>query len=123
MTSLMKTTLSLGTELLISAYLAKVDDFHDKFQQKVTRKLTRETVSALLFDFDMKNTLNKRLIALCVRKGVFADESQSSVVFTLMAYGKELMEFRDENLEPIEAGLENVEIEDVFRPNPKLVRY
>ena len=77
MTSVMKTSLPLGTELLISAYLAKVDDFNDLYQQKVAAKITKEAVSNLLFEFNMNSALNKRLITMCTRKGVFADESQN----------------------------------------------
>ena len=64
MTSVMKTSLPLGTELLISAYLAKVDDFTDVYQQKVASKITKEAVSNLLFEFNMNSALNKRLIAM-----------------------------------------------------------
>ena len=40
MASVMKTKLPIGTELLMSAYLAKVDNFDDRFQLKVAEKLT-----------------------------------------------------------------------------------
>ena len=115
----MKTSLPLGTELLISAYLAKIDDFNNQFQEKVIEKLTRERVSALLFDFDIENALNKQLVALCVQRGVFADESQ--VVFTLMTYGKELMEFQTRHSDQFKASVEKAE--DNFRPDPRSARY
>ena len=112
MTSLMKTSLPLGTELLISAYLAKVDNFNEEYQQKVAQKLTEENVSSLLFKFDPEAELNKRLISMCSRKGVFDDQSQKNVLITLMMYGKELLEFRAGNLEPVESAVENLKIGD-----------
>ena len=98
--SVVKTNLPFGTELLISAYLAKVDNLtDDRYQQKVAEKVTKDIVSSLVFEFDMTNALNKRLIALCIKKGVFTDNSQQSVVFPLLMYGKEILEFRAETLE------------------------
>ena len=114
MVPIMKSTLPLGTELLISAYFAKVDNFRDSFQQKVAEKLTRETVSALVYDFDMDNALNKRLIKMCVQTKVFADDSKQSVVFTLLMYGKELQEFQ--------AGVEDLTIEDDYIPDARSAR-
>ena len=67
--------------------------------------------------------LNKRLIALCVKKGIFADESKNSVLITLMMYGKELQEFEAGNAEPPRAAIENMDIEDTFIPNARSVRY
>ena len=40
----------------------------------------------------MENALNKRLIEMCVRKGVFDDGSKQSVLFKILMYGKELQE-------------------------------
>ena len=123
MTSVMKTTLPLGTELLISAYLAKIDDFNDQYQLKVAEKVTKEAISSLLFEFNMNSALNKRLIALCAKRGVFADESKNTVLITILMYGKELLEFQAGNLEPIESAVENLEIENEFRPDPRRARY
>ena len=123
MDSVLQSTLPLGTELLVSAYLAKVDNLtDDRYQQKVAAKLTPEAVSLLLYKFDMKNELNKRLIELCVIKGIFADDSQHSVVFTLLMYGKELQEFQAQNVGQAEAAIEDLEIEDDFRPDARSVR-
>ena len=119
--SIIRTTLPLGTELLISAYLAKVDNFGDRYQLILAKKLTREAVSILFYEFDMNNALNKRLIAMCVQKRVFPDESKQSVLFTLMSYGKELQEFEAASLESTEVGIENIDIED-SRPDPQSLR-
>ena len=116
MDSIIKTTLPIGTELLISAYLAKVDNFDDRYQQQLSKKLTQENVSFLLYRFDMNNELNKRLIAMCIKKGVFADDARNSVLITLMMYGKELQEFQAGNCEQMKAS------EDDFIPNPLSVR-
>ena len=113
MDSIMKATLPLGTELLISAYLAKVDNLDDRYQRKVAKKLTKESVSILFYDFDMDNLLNKRLIALCAKKGVFTEESHKAVVFTVMMYGRELQEFGPTG--------PNLDIE--HKPDPRLLRY
>ena len=122
--SVMETTLPFGTELLISAYFTKVDNLSDdRYQQKVTAKATKEAVSSLFYEFDSDNSLNKRLIEMCVKKGMFVDESKESVLIRLMMYGKELEEFQAENSEPTEAGIENLEIEDDFRPDAHSVRY
>ena len=120
--SIMKSSLPLGTELLISAYFAKVDDFHDSFQQKVASKLTEDSVSALLYKFDFNNALNKRLIGMCVKKGVFADESQNSVLITLMMYGKELQQFQAGNSEPNQTESEILTIEDEYIPGAQSIR-
>ena len=109
----MNATVPLGTELLISAFLTKVDNFDDRFQQKVIENITEETVAASIYHFDMENALNKRLIAMCVQKGIFADVTQQSVVFTLLMYGKELQQFQAQSLQPNE----------IFRPDPRCLRY
>ena len=112
MNSVMKTTLPLGTELLISAYLAKVDNFDERYQLKVAEKLKKEAISFLLFaKFDMNSELNKRLIEMCVQKRVFADKSKQSVVYTLMMYGTELQEAKSDS-----------EIENLVPDPRKLVR-
>ena len=94
MTSIMKTKLPLGTELLISAYFARVDNLDDRYQLSVAKKMTKDEVSSLFYGFDINNELNKRLIAMCVKKGIFADDSHNTVLITLMMYGKELQEFQ-----------------------------
>ena len=119
--SIIKTTLPFGTKLLISAYLDKVDNFtDDRYRQKLAGKVTKETVSSLIFEFDMTNALNKRLIALCIKKGVFTDDSQQSVVFPLLMYGKELLEFRTGTFE---SEIGNDDVDDDFIPNAQSVTY
>ena len=123
MNLVMATTLPIGTELLISAYLSKVDNFDDRYQQKVAGKLTEEAVAMTIYRFDMNDVLNKRLIALCVKKGIFADESQNSVLITLMMYGKELQQFQAGNPEISSAAIESLDIDDDFIPDARSVRY
>ena len=118
MAPVMKATLPLGTKLLICAYLAKVDNFDDLYQSKVAKKLTKEAVSFMLYDFDMGNPLNKRLIDLCAQKKVFADTEKQSVVFTLLNYGKQLHLNQIGNFDSMES-----DTEDDFTPNPSSVRY
>ena len=120
MDSVVKTKLPLDTELLIAAFLDKVDNLtDDRYQQKVARKLKQGGVSSLFFaELDMNNTLNKRLIAMCVKKKVFADDSLQSVVYPLMMYGKYLQGFK--------AWSSKIEVEDFddgFRPDVGAVRY
>ena len=101
--------------------MAKVDNLtDDRYQKKVAEKVTKNTVSSLVFEFDMTNALNKRLIALCIKKGVFTDDSQQSVVFPLLMYGKELLEFRAGTLE---SQIENADDDDNFIPNAQSVTY
>ena len=83
-------SLPVGTELLISLYLSSVDNMSDNYQRKVAETLSDDSVSRLFYHFDMASGLNKRLIQMCVDKGLFTDESQHSIVFTLMLHGKEL---------------------------------
>ena len=104
MDSVMKAELSLGTELLISAYFTRVDNFDDRFQQKVIEKITKEAVAVSIYELDMDNKLNQKLIEMGVQKGVFADTSEQSVVLSLMKYGRKL------ELSPV-------------IPDPELVRY
>ena len=49
-------------------------------------------VSLALFELDMNDKLNKKLIGMLVRKRFFADESYDCVVVQLIKYGKELLE-------------------------------
>ena len=123
MDSVMKTDLPVGTELLISAYLAKVDNFDDRFQLKVAEKLTKEAVSSLVYDFDIKNALNKRLIEMCVRKGIFVDASQESVLIRIILYGKELQEFQVGSSAPVQPAVQTLDRENSFIPDPQSLRY
>ena len=118
MTSLMKMALPIGTELLISAYLAKIDNFDNRFEQTLVEKHTEESVSSLLFKFNPNTELNKRLIAMCAQKAVFVDVSEDTVLATLMVYGKNLVKFGS-----TDRVVENFGIEHDFRPNPRSARY
>ena len=109
MYSVMYADISLGTELLISAFLSRVDNFDDRFEQKMVEKITQEAVAVSIYQFDMDNKLNKRLIEMCVQKGIFAHVSQQSVVHGLMKYGKEL-----ESLRPVGPDLQLVRYTFIF---------
>ena len=117
MDSIMNTTLPLGTELLISAFLHRVDNFDERYQTRISKKLTAEAVSSSVYEIDKSNAPNKQLVEMCVRKGVFEDDTQEAVTSTLMTYGKELQEFYAVNLAPSEVSI------DDFRPDPRLLRY
>ena len=116
--------LSSTVQALIKAYLTRVDNWtDDRYQQKVAEKLTREAVSLLFYEFDMNNELNKRLVKMCIGKGIFADDSQNSVVLTLMTFGKELEEFQAKNSEQTEASTQNLEVKDDVRLDVQSERY
>ena len=72
---------------LMIKYCSTVNDFartdFNRYQMKVVNCLTGDNVSSLFYGFDMKNELSKLLIAMCVKKGIFADYSNQLVVFTL----------------------------------------
>ena len=52
----------------------------EHFVELVADQLTQEDVSSLSERFDKSNNLNQRLIKLCVKKGIFADDSQQSPI-------------------------------------------
>ena len=101
MNSVLTTKLPLGTELLISIFLAQVDNItDDRYEEKVAERLAKEAPCFMLFaDFDMENPLNKQLIAMCVKKRVFMNVSKEAVLTRLLMYGKELYNFAVESLE------------------------
>ena len=109
MASVMKASLPIDTELLISAYLSRVDNLNDQYHLELAKKLTEDYAYSLFFKFDIKNRLNKRLISMCIKKKVFADESKDSVLIWLLFYGKELIEFKSEK--------------STYTPDPRLARY
>ena len=120
MACIMKTDFPVGTELLISAYLSHVDNLENIYQSKVARKLTKESVSFLIYDFDIESTLNKRLISMCIAKHIFADSTHRSVVYSLMMYGIEIQELEASDSTPKEA---SETLDDNFIPDPQSVRY
>ena len=92
---LMKTILEksfpVGTKLLIAAFLSKVDNLHDDYQQKLAENLTREFCIHLVYDFDITGSLTQRLIEMCVGKGIFDEKTHKTVVYTLTMFGKDLL--------------------------------
>ena len=61
------------------------------YEQNLSKKLTRELVASLLFDCDLTNELNKRLIKLCAEKKIFSDD-EDSIIFFLVKYSKQLLQ-------------------------------
>ena len=109
MDSIMNTSLPLCTELLISAYLHRVDNLDERYQLRTAEKLTQKAVN-----FE-DNALNTRLIEMCISKAIFEDGphcfSNPSVFSILEMYKHELMEF-----------YASVASED-YRPDPRSLRY
>ena len=91
--SILKKSLPIGTELLIAAYLSRVN-FTNIYQQKVAKKLTRYSFTTLIYDFDCSTKLNQRLIQMCVEKEIFSDAGDNNVTVTLMMYAKKLQELQ-----------------------------
>ena len=90
MSTILESSFSTGTELLIAAFVSKVDNSHEKYQKKLAGKLTEDFYAHLFCRFDMSNDLNKQLIEMCIGKGIFADETRKSVVYTLTMFGEDL---------------------------------
>ena len=90
--------LPVGTELLISAYLSCVGDCDNVYQQNVMTKLTEKDVASLFYDFDVTCESNQRLIKMCAAKAFFEDKSDDFILFSLMKYGKKLLNLRDGDL-------------------------
>ena len=95
MEPIMEKTLPIGTELLIAAYLSRVDNFTNMYQQKVARKLTKASITSLLYEFDYSTKLNLRLIEMCVNKEIFGVVNTNFVAFSLVMYGKKLQELQN----------------------------
>ena len=93
MCAILKESLSIGTEILIAAFLSKVDNLHQLYQQQLAGKLTQEFYSQLFCEFDMSSQLNSRLIEMCICKGIFEDSQHKTVVYTMMTFGKDLKQF------------------------------
>ena len=90
MKAILKESFPVGTELLIAAFLCKVDNLNEKYQKKLTGKLTNDFYTHLFSEFDMTSDLNKQLIEMCIAKGVFDDNTRKSVVWTLSMFGEDL---------------------------------
>ena len=90
MSAVLESSFATGTELLIAAFLSKVDNMHENYQRKSAKNLTREFCVHLYYDFDMSSEPNKQLIEMCVSKGIFDDNSRKSVLYTLTEFGQDL---------------------------------
>ena len=94
MDAINKKTLSLGTELLVAAILSRADNFTNTFQQRVAKKLTKDSAGILFREFDVSKGLNRRLIRTCVNKEIFDDDNDYYVKVQLMIYCKKLQELQ-----------------------------
>ena len=90
MSAILNESFIIGTELLIAAFLSKVDNLNEKYQKKLAVKITEDFYTQLFSRFDMSNELNKQLIEMCVAKGIFDDNSRKSVMYTLTVFGEDL---------------------------------
>ena len=89
--SLFSQSFSIGTMLLIGAYLSKVDNFKNAFEDRLMQELTHNSITELLFNFDFCCEINKKLIQLCFSKSLFPDEKNDTVEMSLMRYGRDLL--------------------------------
>ena len=90
MSAILNESFPVGTELLIAAFLTKVDNLQEKYQKKLAVKLTEDFYTHLFSRFDISSDLNKQLIEMCVAKGVFDDNTRKSVLYTLTMFGEDL---------------------------------
>ena len=91
---LMRTVLGssfpVSTELLIAAFLHKVDNLHEEYQKMLAGKMTEDFYTHLYTRFDISNDLNKQLIEICIAKGILDDNTRKSVIYTLSMFGEDL---------------------------------
>ena len=92
MNSIIKMQLPIGTELLIAAYLSRLNETENVYQEKIAHKLTKELVSSIFYDFDGSSKLNQEMIKICVQKKIFVDDDHNFVTMTLMFFAKKLHE-------------------------------
>ena len=90
MKAVLRESFEIGTELLIAAFLSKVDNLHESYQKKLAGKMTKDFYIHLFSEFDMSSGLNKQLIEMCIGKGIFDDNIRKSVVYTLTIFGEDL---------------------------------
>ena len=88
--AILEEALPIGSELLVAAFLLKVDNLHEKYQQKLAMKLSRDFVTHLFYEFDITSSVNQRLIEMCISKGVFDDNQAKTVIYTLGQLGKDI---------------------------------
>ena len=90
MSAILNESFTLGTELLIAAFLSKVDNLDETYHTNLAVKVTKDFYTELFTRFDVSNELNKQLIEMCVTKGIFDDNSRKSVMYTLTVFGEDL---------------------------------
>ena len=90
LSALLNSTFPTGTELLIAAFLSKVDNLNEDYQRRLAKELDRDFYAHLFCDFDMHDDLNKKLIEMCVFKGIFNKTTRKSVIYTLTMFGEDL---------------------------------
>lgn len=101
MQSIIRKTLPMGSQLLISLFLSKVDNMNVLYDQNLAESITNDCVANLLYEFDVTSTLNKNLAEMCVQKGVLddttedaTDTTEDAVVFALLKTCKKLKELQ-----------------------------
>ena len=92
MATIMESTFPTGTELLIAAFLSKVDNLNEDYQKKLAKKLSRDFYAHVYCDFDMESNLNQTLIEMCVLKDIFPNSTRKSVMSTLTIFGEDLLQ-------------------------------
>ena len=90
MSTVLETSFPTGTELLIAAFLSKVDNLHEEYQRKLARKLPHEFYTHLYREFDMTSALNKQLIEMCIGKGILNENTRKCVVYTMAMFGEDI---------------------------------
>ena len=90
MSTVLETSFPTATELLIAAFLSKVDNLHEEYQRKLARSLTTEFYTHLFCDFDLSSALNKQLIEMCIGKGILNDNMHKTVVYTMAMFGQDV---------------------------------
>ena len=96
MQSIAKKSLPLGTQLLISLFLSRVDNFTNNYQKEVAKRITKHSIEKLFYSFDASNRLNQRLIEMCVAKRIFTHDNHYCITMVLMVYGNRLEELQNE---------------------------
>ena len=89
MSGILDSSFTTGTELLIAAFLSKVDHLDEEYQKNLAEKITDEFYAHLFCRFDMSDGLNKQLIEMCIHKGIFDDDKRKSVIYTLSMFGQD----------------------------------
>ena len=96
MKSIAKKSLPLGTQLLISLFLSRVDNFTNNYQKEVAKRITEHSIETLFYTFDASTGLNQRLVEMCVAKRIFTDNNHYFITMVLMVYVNRLEELHTE---------------------------